>query len=430
MLIAAIGFLLSFLLIILRVPIAIALGATGFLGFGYLVGWKQSAVMLAIITKESAMSYTLAVIPLFVLMGNFVIGAGVSKEIFRSARLFMGHHRGGLAMASITASAGFATVCGSTIATVTTIGRISMPSMRELGYKDSFGAASVAAGSTLGIMIPPSTLMVVYSIMTETNIGALYAASIIPSFIGLFGYLIAAQWVAWRRPDYAPASERATWREALASLKPIWSVAFLFFFVLAGIFAGWFTATESAGIGAAGALVLLIMRRRMTARIFFDALYDAAVTTAVVFGLIIGAVIFTEFLNYSGAHTALLDFVQNSGFSPFTVILVICAIYIGLGAVMEELSMILLTVPLFFPVVIGLGFDPIWFGVMIIALCEIGLICPPLGVNLFVVRSFAPEIHVSRVMLAIMPFVTIDIIRVLLLAIFPSLSLWLPAQLF
>ena len=430
MLIAAIGFLLSFLLIILRVPIAIALGATGFIGFGYLVGWKQSAVMLAIITKESAMSYTLAVIPLFVLMGNFVIGAGVSKEIFRSARLFMGHRRGGLAMASITASAGFATVCGSTIATVTTIGRISMPSMRELGYKDSFGAASVAAGSTLGIMIPPSTLMVVYSIMTETNIGALYAASIIPSFIGLFGYLLAVQWVAWRRPNDAPASERATWHEALASLKPIWSVAVLFCFVLMGIFAGWFTATESAGIGAAGALLLLIIRRRMTLRIFFDALYDAAVTTAVVFGLIIGAVIFTEFLNYSGAHTALLDFVQNSGFSPFTVILVICAIYIGLGADMEELSMILLTVPLFFPVVIGLGFDPIWFGVMIIALCEIGLICPPLGVNLFVVRSFAPEIHVARVMTAITPFVVTDIIRVFLLAVFPALSLWLPAKLF
>jgi tripartite ATP-independent transporter DctM subunit len=333
-------------------------------------------------------------------------------------------------MAAITASAGFATVCGSTIATVTTIGRISMPSMRDLGYRDSFGAAAVAAGSTLGIMIPPSTLMVVYSIMTETNIGALYAAAIIPSFVGLFGYLMAVQWVAWRRPTHAPASERASWREAVSSLKPIWSVAVLFLFVLSGIFAGWFTATESAGIGAVGALVLLVLRRRMTPKIFFEALYDAAVTTAVVFGLIIGAVIFTEFLNYSGAHTALLDFVQNSGFSPFTVILVICAIYIGLGAVMEELSMILLTVPLFFPVVIGLGFDPVWFGVMIIALCEIGLICPPLGVNLFVVRSFAPDIPIGRVMAAITPFVVADTVRVLLLAIFPSLSLWLPKQFF
>lgn len=430
MLIAGLGFLFSFILIIFRVPIAISLGATGFLGFGYLVGWKQSSVMLAIITRDSAMSYTLAVIPLFVLMGNFVIGAGISQEIFRSARLFMGHRRGGLAMAAITASAGFATVCGSTLATVTTIGRISMPSMREFGYKDSFGAAAVAAGSTLGIMIPPSTLMVVYGIMTETNIGALYAAAIVPSVLGLFGYLIAVRWVAWRKPDHAPRSPRASWSEALNSLKPIWSVAVLFCFVLGGIFAGWFTATESAGIGAAGAFVLALARRRMSWKIFYASLYDAAVTTAVIFGLIIGAVIFTEFLNYSGAHNALLDFVTKSGFSPFTVILVICAIYVLLGAIMEELSMILLTVPLFFPIIVGLGFDPVWFGVLIIALCEVGLICPPLGVNLFVVRSFAPEIPIGRLMQSIMPFVVADIFRVLLLAVFPILSLWLPSLLF
>lgn len=430
MLIAAAGFLVAFALIVVRVPLALAMGATGFLGFGYLVGWKQSAVMLAIITRDAAMSYTLAIIPLFVLMGNFVIGAGVSREIFRSARLFLGQRRGGLAMASISACAGFATVCGSTIATVTTIGRISKPPMQEAGYKDSFAAASVAAGSTLGIMIPPSTLMVVYAIMTETNVGALYAAAIIPSFVGLFGYMFAVWWVAWRRPDYAPVTPRASRREALASLLPIWSVIVLFVFVLGGIFAGWFTATESAGIGACGALALLAYRRKLSWKIIYDALYDAAVTTAVIFGLIIGGIIFTEFLNYSGAHEALLDFVQNSGFSPFMVIMVICAIYVGLGAVMEELSMILLTVPLFFPVVVGLGFDPVWFGIIIIALCEIGLICPPLGLNLFVVQNFAPEIPIGRIMLAIMPFVVIDIFRVIALVIFPSWSLWLPSVLF
>lgn len=430
MLIAAAGFIASFLLIIFRVPIAVALGATGFVGFGYLVGWKQASVMLGIVTRDTAMSYTLAVIPLFVLMGNFVIGAGVSQEIFRSARLFLGHHRGGLAMAAISASAGFATVCGSTFATVATIGRLSMPAMRSAGYRDSFGAAAIAAGSTLGIMIPPSTLMVVYAILTETNVGALYAASLIPSVIGLIGYLLAVMWVARRSPEKAPRSERAGWGEAIASLKPIWSVAVLFAFVLGGIFLGWFTATESAGIGAAGAFVLTLLRGRMSFKILMESLYDAVATTAIIFGLIIGAVIFTEFLNYTGAHKALLDFVANSGFSPLTVILIICTIYVFLGAIMEELSMILLTVPLFFPVVVGMGYDPVWFGVVVIALCEVGLICPPLGLNLFVIRVFAPEIPIGQIMTAITPFVVADILRVVLLVLVPALSLWLPTILY
>jgi len=428
MLAAVLGFAAAITLILLRVPIAIALGMTGFVGFGLLVGFKQAAAMMAIVTKDASMSYTLAVIALFVLMGNLIIGAGVSREIFKCAQLFMGHWRGGLAMAAITATAGFATVCGSTIATVVTIGKISMPSLKSYGYRDSFSAAAVAAGSTLGIMIPPSTLMVVYCILTETNIGKLYAAALIPSVVGLIGYLVAVRWVVWRNPEAARIAPRASWPEALQSLRPIWSVGLLFCFVLGGIFAGWFTATESAGIGACGALALLVYRRRLTWRKLYDSLYDAARTTAIIFALIIGAMIFTEFLNYTGAHQGVLDFILNSGFSPFGIILVICAIYVVLGALMDELSMILLTVPIFFPVVTGLGFDPIWFGILLIALCEIGLICPPIGLNLFVVRDFAPEVPISKVIVAIVPFIISDIFRVLLLAIFPALALWLPSK--
>lgn len=424
---AVLGFIASIVLIVLRVPVAIALGMTGFIGFGLLVGFKQSAAMMAIATREASMSYALAVIALFVLMGNLVIGAGVSREIFRSAQLFMGHRRGGLAMATVTATAGFATVCGSVIATVVTIGRISMPSMKECGYKDSFAAAAVCAGSTLGIMIPPSTLMVVYCILTETSVGHLYAAALIPSAMGLAAYLAAVWWVAWRNPDAAPSAPKGDRREALRSLLPIWAVGALFVFVLGGIFAGWFTATESAGIGACGALALLAYRRRLTWQILFDALLDAARTTAVLFALIIGAMIFTEFLNYTGAHQNILDFVLNSGFTPFTIILVICGIYIVLGALMDELSMILLTVPVFFPIIVGMGMDPIWFGILLIALCEIGLICPPIGLNLFVVRNFAPEIPIGKVMVAIIPFIIADIVRVFLIAAFPGLSLWLPS---
>jgi tripartite ATP-independent transporter DctM subunit len=428
MLAAVLGFVAAITLIVLRVPIAIALGMTGFVGFGLLVGFRQAAAMMAIVTKDASMSYTLAVIALFVLMGNLIIGAGVSREIFRCAQFFMGHWRGGLAMAAITATAGFATVCGSTIATVVTIGKISMPSLKGYGYRDNFSAAAVAAGSTLGIMIPPSTLMVVYCILTETNIGKLYAAALIPSVVGLIGYLVAVRWVVWRDPESARIAPRASWREALQSLRPIWSVGLLFFFVLGGIFAGWFTATESAGIGACGALALLIGRRRLTWKKFYESLYDAARTTAIIFALIIGAMIFTEFLNYTGAHQGVLDFILNSGLSPFGIILGICAIYVVLGALMDELSMILLTVPIFFPVVTGLGFDPIWFGILLIALCEIGLICPPIGLNLFVVRDFAPDVPISKVIIAIVPFIISDIIRVLVLAIFPALALWLPSK--
>ncbi len=430
MLIASLGFLLAFILIFMRVPIAIAMGVTGFLGFGYLVGWHQSATMLALTTRDSTMSYAMVVIPLFILMGNLVAGTGVSRELFHSAQAFLGARRGGLAVATVMASGGFASICGSSVATVVTMGKVAMPSMRQFGYADSLSTASIAAGATLGILIPPSVLLVVYGIITETHIGKLYAAGLIPGLIGMLGYVAAVRWTVARNPGSAPAADGFSWRERFDSLMGIWAAVALFVMVIGGTYSGVFTATEASGFGAFGAFVIALARRRLTLAQLYDILFDTAQTTAVLFALIIGAGLFTEFLNYSGAHTALLDFVNNSGFSPFTVVLVICFIYIILGMLMESMSMILLTVPLFFPVVIGLGFDPVWFGILIVVLCELGLITPPIGINLFVMRSVAPDVAISTIIRGVIPFIGVDLLRVILIAAIPTISLFLPQLLF
>ncbi|MCV0394910.1 MAG: TRAP transporter large permease [Rhizobiaceae bacterium] len=430
MLIAALGFAFAFVLIFLRVPIAIAMGVTGFIGFGYLVGWRQSATMLALITRDSTMAYAMVVIPLFILMGNLVAGTGVSREIYRAAQSFLGGRRGGLAFATVMASGGFASICGSSVATVVTMGKVAMPSMRHFGYGDGISTASIAAGATLGILIPPSVLLVIYGIITETHIGKLYAAGLVPGLIGVIGYLAAVRWVVMRRPSSAPAAVRAPWSERIDALSGIWAAVALFVMVIGGIYSGIFTATEAAGFGAFGAFVIALARRRLSLEQLYTILLDSARTSAILFALIIGAALFTEFLNYSGAHDALLSFVTESGFSPFTVILVICVIYILLGMLMESMSMILLTVPLFFPVVVGLGFDPVWFGILLVVLCELGLITPPIGVNLFVMRSVAPDVPIATIMRGVVPFISADLVRVLLIASFPAISLYLPSLLF
>jgi C4-dicarboxylate transporter DctM subunit len=427
---AAAGFAFSFVLIFMRVPIAVALGVTGVIGFGLLTGWKQSFIMLGLTTREAAMTYSMVVIPLFVLMGNLIAATGVSRELFRAAQAFIGHRRGGLANATVLSCGGFAMVCGSSVATVVTMGKVALPSMRAAGYKDSLSTATIAGGATLGIIIPPSVMLVIYGIMTETHIGKLYAAALIPGLIGVLGYMIAVWWTVWRDLSAGPAGVKVGWPDRWRALASVWPIVVLFAFVLGGIYGGVFTAAEAAGIGSFGAFVLAWMRGKLTMKLLEEVFIDTAQSTAVIFGLLIGALVFTEFLNYTGAHKTLLTFVRDSGFAPFTVILVICVIYIILGALMEELSMVLLTVPLFFPIVTGLGYDGVWFGVLLIVLCELGMIAPPVGMNLFVVRSIAPDVKIKEILRGIAPFVTVDIVRVFVIAALPSLSLYLPGLFF
>lgn len=426
---ALIGFAFAFGLIFARVPVAIALAVVGGAGFAILQSSNSAVSMLVFTTASTTMSYYLAVVPLFVLMGNLIAGAGVSAELYRAAQAFVGRRRGGLAMATVLSCGGFAAVCGSSVATAVTMGRIAIPSMRQYGYADAVGAATVAAGGTLGVLIPPSTIMVIYGITTETNIGHLFAAGLIPGLIGVLGYLIAVRWFVFRNPESAPAGEKSSNREKLRALRDTWTVMVLFIIVLGGIYSGYFTAIEAGGIGASGAFFIALMRR-VSIQDLYVIFRDTALTTAVLFAIIIGAHVFTEFVNLTGAHRTILSLVAESGLNGAMIIVAILLVYIVLGCVLDSLGMMLLTLPLFFPIVIGLGYDPVWFGIVVVIAIELGLITPPMGMNLFIVRSVAPEVPLATIIRGIIPFVVADIVRLFLIAAFPAIALWLPHLLF
>lgn len=426
---ALIGFAIAFALIFLRVPIAVALGSVGFFGFAYFVGFTPALSMVALTAQSTTMSYTLAVVPLFVLMGNIIAGAGISTELYRAAQVFLGHRRGGLAMSTIVSCGGFAAVCGSSVATAVTMGRVSIPEMRRYGYADSLSSATVAAGGTLGILIPPSIIMVIYGITTETHIGKLFAAGLLPGLLGILTASLAVQWTVLRDPSTAPQAPRTEWLERRQAIKRIWTVAALFVLVLGGIYSGYFTATEAGGVGAAGAL-FFALTRRLTLRQYFEIFRDTAQTTAVLFALIIGAHIFTQFINYTGAHRGILSLVNDGKLSPLMIMMTIVAIYIVLGCILDSLAMMLLTLPLFFPIVVGLGHDPVWFGILVVVLIELGMITPPLGINLFILRTIAPDIKLATIIRGIIPFVVADLFRVLIIGFVPAISLFLPRLFF
>ncbi|WP_374665838.1 TRAP transporter large permease [Ramlibacter sp.] len=430
MLATCLGFLAAFSLILFQVPIATALGLVGFGGYVLLSGWTPAFSMVATITRDSTLVYTLIVLPLFVLMGNLVAGAGISQDLFRAAQALIGRRRGSLAMATVAACGGFGAICGSSVATAATMGKVAIPAMRRLGYGDSLSAAAVAAGGTLGILIPPSIIMVVYGVATQTHIGKLFAAGIVPGLIAVVGYILAVKFSVWRDPGLAPAVDETEASNGRALLASLWPVVAIFGVVMGGIYGGLFTAVEASGIGAAAALVFALGRHNLRLRDIYAIFVDTAQTSAMMFGIILGAALFGEFVNMTGVHEALLKLVQGSGLSPFGIVLMMIAVYLVLGCVLESLSMILLTVPIFFPIIKALGFDPVWFGILIVVVVEIGLITPPIGVNLFVIRSVVPDVPMRTVIRGVIPFIVADLVRVLLIAAVPALSLWLPGLLF
>jgi tripartite ATP-independent transporter DctM subunit len=427
---ALVGLGLMMVLALLRIPIALAMGLIGFLGVAYMRDWNFAPAMAMVETKvyETGRNYTLSVIPLFILMGNLVTRAGMSQELFRAAYAFVGHLRGGLAMATVVACAGFGAICGSSIATAATMAKVAYPSMKALGYSDKLSTGSIAAGGTLGILIPPSTLMVIYGVMTETNIGKMFAAGLLPGILATILLCLAVQWTVFRDPASGPRGEKSTWRARLRAIEGVWAVALLFIVVMGGIYGGVFTATEGAGIGAFGALCIALARRALTWRTLLDALVESGRTTAMLFVILTGALMFAEFVNYTTMPNDLKTLVTTLNLSPIMVITAICIIYVLLGTAMEELSMILLTVPVFFPLVVHLGFDPIWFGILVIVVVEIGLISPPVGMNLFVLKALLPEVSTSTLFRGVLPFVVADVIRLGILIAFPAISLWLPSM--
>jgi tripartite ATP-independent transporter DctM subunit len=360
-------------------------------------------------------------------MGLFVNRAGMSAELYRASNAFLGHFRGGLAMATIVACGGFSAICGSSLATAATMAKVAMPPMRRFGYADSLAAASIAAGGTLGILIPPSVILVIYGLLTEQSIGRLFAAGVIPGLLGILFYLGAVSFVVSRNPQAGPAGERSSWRERLRALRGVWAVVLLFIIVMGGIYGGVFTPTEAAGIGAGGAFIIALARRTLSLRALFEVLVDAAQTTAMLFAVLIGALIFSNFVNRAGLPDALLALITGLDVAPLTVICMIVLIYILLGCVFESLSMLLLTVPIFFPLVQSLGLDLIWFGIIVVVVTEISLITPPVGLNVFVLRGVLGDISTGTIFRGVTPFWIADILRLTLLLLVPALSLWLPS---
>ncbi|HEY0834543.1 MAG TPA: TRAP transporter large permease [Azospirillum sp.] len=428
-----IGFAVLFTLVFLRMPIGFAMALVGTVGFGMMVGWGPAFAMLGQNTFEAGFSYTLSVLPLFILMGNLVTRAGISNELYHAAYAFLGHRRGGLAMASVVACGGFAAVCGSSLATAATMSKVAMPPMRKFGYADSLATGSIAAGGTLGILIPPSVIMVIYGMLTQADIGKLFMAGIVPGLLGVVLYILAVSFTTWRNPALGPPAEALPWAERWRALKGVSGMLMLFGLIMGGIYGGLFTPTEAAGVGAFIAFLMALLRGRLTVAVLIDLLVDSARTTAMLFVIIIGAMLFANFVTFAGFADALKDWVTGLNVAPLVVMLAIVGIYLVLGSLIESLSMILLTVPIFYPIMLELDFGLsqdmvlIWFCIVVVVMTEISLITPPVGMNVFVLRGVLPEVSLQTIFRGVMPFLVSDIVRIALLILFPSISLLLPS---
>ena len=424
---ALLGFGGIFLLALLRVPLAFAMGFVGYVGLGLMRGWPATAASAAQVVYDSGFAYTLSVVPLFILMGNFVARAGLANELFRAAFAFIGHVRGGLAHATILACAGFGAICGSSIATAATMAKVAYPQMQRHGYSAYLSTGVIAAGGTLGIMIPPSTIMVIYGIVTETNIGKLFAAGVLPGLMCAGLMMLAVSWITWRDPSAGPAAERATWAERWRALRDIWGVALLVVVVLGGIYGGWFTATEGAGVGASGAFFFALLRGALSPKVLYEVLVESVRTTAMLFAILIAATLFSSFVNFTTMPSDLKEWILHLGLSPLMVVGAMMLIYVLLGTIMEELSMVLLTIPVFFPIVVGLGFDPVWFGVLIVLVVQIGLISPPVGMNLFVLNALLKDVSLPQIFRGVWLLVAALVLALVICLEVPALALWLPS---
>jgi len=427
--VAAIGFVSLFALMMLRVPVGIAMGTVGVLGFGYMVGDMGPALrLLAQSPIRTATDAEFAVIPLFLLMGAFASSSGMSRELFRASNTFLGHLRGGLGIATIAACGGFAAICGSSVATAATFSKVAYPEMRQYGYPQSFATGVIAAGGSLGIMIPPSTVFAVYGLITEQDIGKLFIAGVVPGILAVGMYILTINVIAFVRPGYLPKTPWHSWSERFAALRDIWAVVLLFAFIIGGLYAGMFTATEAAGMGAAGAFIIAVLRRKLSHEEFMRSLIESLRTSASVFTILIGALIFGYFLTITQTPQKITEILTGLGLGPYGVLVLIMLMYLVLGCIMDAMAMIILTIPIVFPVIKALGFDPIWFGVIIVMTVELGLIHPPVGMNVFVIKSVVKDVKLSTIFYGVMPFVLTDILRLAILIAFPILATWLPSH--
>ena len=426
--VAVIGFVALFTLMLLRVPVGMAMGLVGVCGYSYIAGSGPALKLIGQTSMRTVTDYTFGVIPMFMLMGAFVSVSGVSRELFRAANAFIGHLRGGLGVATVLACGGFAAICGSSVATAATFSSVAYPEMRRFGYPQSFSTGVIAAGGTLGAMLPPSTVLAVYAILTQQDIGKLFMAGIVPGLLAMAMYVMTIFIIVKVRPDWLPRGETTTWKQRFAGLKDVWAPLVLFVFVIGGLYGGFFTPTEAGGVGATGAFLLGVLRGKLDRAGILEALLSATRTAAAVFTVLIGALIFGYFLTITQTPQKLTGFLTELGLGPYGVLALIMVMYLILGCLMDAMAMIILTVPIIFPVIVQLGFDPIWFGIIIVMTVELGLIHPPVGMNVFVIKSVVHGVSFMTIFKGVIPFVLTDILRLIILIAFPMIALWLPGR--
>jgi tripartite ATP-independent transporter DctM subunit len=429
------GFAVLFVLLALRIPIGVAMLTVGMVGYVSIAGEKALLSYLKTETYWRFSTDTLSVVPLFLLMGQFAAKAGLSQALFSAAYTWLGHFRGGIAMASIGGCAGFGAISGSSLATAATMGQVALPELRRFNYSGALATGTLAAGGTLGILIPPSVVLIIYAVMVEANVATLFQAAFIPGILAALGYIAAIALVVRINPAAGPAGERATRAQKWGALLEIWPVLVIFLLVMGGIYAGFFTPTEGAGVGAMGTFLIAVTRGGMRLSGFIDALLGTAQTTAMIFLILLGAAIFNAFLGFSQLPITAADFFGSSGLHAYVILLGMVVLYILLGFVMDSLSMIFLTVPIFWPIIAGLDFGmspdetKLWFGIITLIVVEMGLITPPVGLNVFIINSMARDVPMIETFKGVIPFFTSDIIRVAILIVFPVITLILPSLL-
>ena len=422
-----ISVILLIALLFVGMPIGATMAFLALMGLAYVAGLAPAFNSMGSSPFRTAASYDLSIVPLFVLMGGYCFYSGLSKDLFNTAYRWIGHFPGGLAMATIGACAGFAAVCGSSVATVATIGMVALPEMKKYKYDPGLAAGCIAVGGGLGILIPPSVVMVIYGILTEQSIGKLFLAGFVPGVLQAVLYMLTIYVLCKRNPALGQPGPHFNLKEKLVSLKGTWGVLVLFIVVIGGIYLGILTPTEAAGVGAFGAFLFVLGRRKLTWKNFRSSLMETSETTAMAFIILIGAIILGYFLAITRLPDSLSVFVSGLQFSPYVIMGLIILLYFLLGTVMSSMAMIVLTVPIFFPVVTALGFDPIWFGIIIVTVVEVGQITPPVGINVFVIHGVAKDIPMYAIFRGITPFIVTDVVFIVLITVFPQIVLFLPS---
>jgi C4-dicarboxylate transporter, DctM subunit len=425
--VGVIGIAVLLLLFLLRVPVAFSMAIVGVSGFAYLTDPQAGLSVLGQDIFEQFSSYSLSCIPMFILMGCFAYASGISKRLYNTTYAWMGHVRGGLIMATVMACAGFGAICGSSAATAATMGKIAIPEMKRYNYDDTIATGSVASAGTLGVMIPPSTIFLIYGILTEQSIGKLFIAGVLPGLLLAFLMMIVVAILCWRNPNLAPPGARTSWKGRFRSLTGVIETLVLFLFVIGGLFLGWFSPTQAGAIGSGGTLIIGLVRRQLSWRGFFDAVKDASQTSCMAIFCLTGAIVFGHFMAVSRITFELADWVAGLPLSPMTIMAVIVFFYFVGGTFMDSMALIVLTVPIFYPLVIKLGFDPIWFGVIVVLIAEMGVISPPEGVNVFVIKSIAPEVPLESIFKGVLPFLAAMIVCTAIIMAFPIIATFLPS---